>query len=347
MFTRLLNIKGVIEMCGIYMIKNNINGKMYIGQSKNINTRWIKHKTELNANRHANRHLQGSWNKYGSDSFSFLILEECLEDELNKKEQYYIEFYDSFNTGYNLDKGGNGVCGFKHTPEQLLKMRRIQSPLIVLQFDFNFNLVYRFEGGSSHARKEFGYSKDCIDRCCKHEGRQIHYKDSYWVYEDEYLHNDFSWDKYLKQISCVSIKRNKKNKENKKICQYTKNRELIKIWDSFTDIESAGFIRSQVNTICNKRRGKKTHRGYIWTYEDYNWEDGYFDNLEDAYKESIESKRKKIKQLNDNKEGVHIYNSLIEAALAMNLKTTSCIVRAAKNGKKSAGYFWEYADKNI
>ena len=334
-------------MCGIYMIKNNINGKVYIGQSKNIDIRWTKHKTELNANRHANKHLQGAWNKYGCDAFSFLILEECPDCELNKKEQYYIEFYNSFNTGYNLDKGGNGISGFKHTSEQILKMRRIQKPLIVLQFDLNFNLLDRFEGGSCHAGKELGYSKDCIDRCCRHQGRKISYKDSYWVYEDEYLSNNFSWEKYLKQIACVTIERNKKIKENKKICQYTTDRKLIKIWDSFTDIENAGFIRNQVNTICNKRKDKKTHIGNIWTYENYDWKDEYFDNLEDSYSKSIESKRKKIKQLNDNKECIHIYNSLAEATTAMNLKTTSCISRATKTGKKSAGYFWEYVDKNI
>lgn len=329
------------------MIKNNINEKVYIGQSKDINIRWTKHKTELNANRHANKHLQGSWNKYGSDAFSFLILEECLESELNEKEKYYINFYDSFNKGYNLDKGGNGICGFKHTPEQILKMRKIQNPLIVLQFDFDFNFLNRFEGGSSHAKKELGYSKDCIDRCCMHKGTKIFYKDSYWVYEEEYLDQNFSWEKYLNQIPCKIIKQNKNIKQNKKICQYTKDRKLIKIWNSFTDIENAGFIRNQVNTICNKRRNKKTHRGYIWTYEDYDWKDGYFDNLEDSYSKSIESKRKKIKQLNDKKECIYIYNSLAEATLAMNLKTTSCISRASKTGTKSAGYFWEYVDDNI
>ena len=204
------------------------------------------------------------------------------------------------------------------------------------------NLLHRYEGGVSHAGKKMGYSKDCIERCCMHKGRQIFYKNSYWVYEDEYLHKDFTWEKYLKQISCCLVQKRKDVKENKKICQYTKDRKLVKIWNSFSDIEKEGYTRNQVNTICNKRRGKKTHKGYIWTYEDYDWKDGYFDNLEDSYAQSIESKRKKVKQINDNNECVHIYNSLVEAASAMNLKKSSCITRAAKNHKKSAGFFWEY-----
>ena len=329
-------------MCGIYMIKNSINGKVYIGQSADIKKRWIKHKTALNSNKHVNRHLQGAWNKYGANAFDFYIVEECLESELNSKEKYYIKFYDSYKTGYNLNLGGDGICGFKHTKDQILKMRRIQSPLVVLQFDFDFNLIGRYEGGISHASKELGFSKDCIERCCKHAGKQIFYKNSYWVYEDEYLNENFTWEKYLKQIPCCLVQKQKNIKEKKKICQYTKERFLVKIWNSFSEIEDAGYTKNQVNTICNKRRGKKTHKGYIWTYEDYDWEDGYFDNLDDSYAQSIESKRKKIKQINDNNECVHIYNSLIEAANAMNLKTSSCIIRAAKTHKKSAGFFWEY-----
>ena len=33
---------------GIYCIENKVNNKKYIGQSKNINDRWYKHKNELN-----------------------------------------------------------------------------------------------------------------------------------------------------------------------------------------------------------------------------------------------------------------------------------------------------------
>ena len=68
-------------MCGIYMIKNQYNDKVYIGQSKDIKHRWSTHKTELNANRHVNRHLQGAWNKDGANMFAFENLEECNQDQ--------------------------------------------------------------------------------------------------------------------------------------------------------------------------------------------------------------------------------------------------------------------------
>ena len=47
----------VLIIVGIYMIRNINNDKKYIGQSRNITSRWTKHKCELNGNRHHNQHL--------------------------------------------------------------------------------------------------------------------------------------------------------------------------------------------------------------------------------------------------------------------------------------------------
>lgn len=51
-------------------------------------------------------------------------------------EKLFIQKYNTIENGYNLDAGGNGVPGFKHTKEQLEKMIKIQNPFPVLQFDF-------------------------------------------------------------------------------------------------------------------------------------------------------------------------------------------------------------------
>ena len=63
--------------CGIYMIQNKVNGKIYIGQSVNIEDRWGEHKYELNKGYHHNKHLQRSWNKDGQENFEFTIICEC------------------------------------------------------------------------------------------------------------------------------------------------------------------------------------------------------------------------------------------------------------------------------
>lgn len=96
-------------MVGIYKIQNLINGKCYIGQSKDIKKRWAGHrKTMLNQSDHSyNNPLYKSMRKYGIENFSFEVIEECLVSELNNKEKYYIQQYNSFFNGYNLTLGGD------------------------------------------------------------------------------------------------------------------------------------------------------------------------------------------------------------------------------------------------
>ena len=98
----------MIKLCGIYCIKNTVNDKVYVGQSKNIKARFYIHKSNLIRNNHSNPHLQKAWNREGESSFSFSILEECKESELDDKEKKYIEKYNSYKNGYNLTTGGKG-----------------------------------------------------------------------------------------------------------------------------------------------------------------------------------------------------------------------------------------------
>ena len=99
-------------MTGIYKITNMVNGKVYIGQSVDVEVRWRSHKSELRGNYHENPYLQNSWNKYGEDNFKFEIIESCNQEDLNKLEIYYIKEYNSYiraenSNGYNMTEGGD------------------------------------------------------------------------------------------------------------------------------------------------------------------------------------------------------------------------------------------------
>ena len=85
-------------MIGIYKITNIVNNKVYVGQSKDIESRWFQHMYALNHNWHDNRHLQNSWNKYGADKFTFSVIEECELDKLTEREQYWIDYYGGINS---------------------------------------------------------------------------------------------------------------------------------------------------------------------------------------------------------------------------------------------------------
>ena len=107
-------------LCGIYKITNNVNGKVYIGQSINIEARWKDHINTLNRNISHSVLLQRAWNKYGQENFSFEILELCSEDMLDDVEIKYIEFYDACRNGYNIESGGNkNKCMSESTKQKL------------------------------------------------------------------------------------------------------------------------------------------------------------------------------------------------------------------------------------
>lgn len=103
-FTLLLNI---ISMIGIYKIIIN-DYYIYIGQSVNIEGRWSDHLSELRRNKHCNKKLQNTYNKY-SNTIKFEILEECDVSELDNKEIYWIGYYRSYGTnhGLNMNLGGD------------------------------------------------------------------------------------------------------------------------------------------------------------------------------------------------------------------------------------------------
>ena len=91
----------------IYQIKNDINEKIYVGKTiRTLEVRFKEHKSRINER---NSHLYLAMRKYGVEHFSIEILEECEDNLLNEKEQYWIKKLNSYNNGYNETLGGEGL----------------------------------------------------------------------------------------------------------------------------------------------------------------------------------------------------------------------------------------------
>lgn len=83
---------------GIYKIQNQLNGKIYIGQSIHIEKRWQEHCKSSSQSL-----IAKAIQKYGKENFSFQILKECAENELDKFEEKYIKEFNSLApNGYNI-----------------------------------------------------------------------------------------------------------------------------------------------------------------------------------------------------------------------------------------------------
>lgn len=93
----------------IYKIINNINGKCYIGKTLgSIEKRWQEHQHDRLDSRCKDRPLYRALNKYGIENFSIEQVEECDENILSEREQYWIKYYNSYHYGYNATLGGDG-----------------------------------------------------------------------------------------------------------------------------------------------------------------------------------------------------------------------------------------------
>jgi group I intron endonuclease len=92
------------SVCGIYLLRNNVNGKVYVGQSVDICKRWYFHR--LSANRGDKSPLYSAMRKYGINEFSVQVLEECEVTKLDEREAYWMDFYEARERGYNLMPAG-------------------------------------------------------------------------------------------------------------------------------------------------------------------------------------------------------------------------------------------------
>ena len=100
------NIIGTTVKSGIYKITNQKDNCCYIGQAVDLATRWKSHaKCGLNIDTPAGNKLYKAMQEDGLWNFSFEVLEFCSSIELNEKEKYYIELYQSKDYGYNTLKG--------------------------------------------------------------------------------------------------------------------------------------------------------------------------------------------------------------------------------------------------
>ena len=93
----------------VYKITNTVTGDFYIGSSKNVKQRWMRHKCPSVWNRYPNKQLYQDMRKYGVDKFELQILEEVEIAHLKEKEQQFIEMlkpaYNSNRAnGWNIER---------------------------------------------------------------------------------------------------------------------------------------------------------------------------------------------------------------------------------------------------
>lgn len=218
------------QNCGIYKIENLINAKKYIGQSICISDRWKQHKADgFNAKSECyERPLYRAFRKYGLKNFSFEIIELCNSEELNEREIYWIKFYDSFNSGYNLTPGGNQST--KIIPEELYQL-----------WDEGYSIAELTE--------KFQVNPHTITKWLK-------------------TYDNYSKEEAFRRGGLRAKKKSLNKEKISKIVQYTLDGEVIKKWDSMKQARRELKLESTGDGISKCVNGLSySCGGFRWGYE--------------------------------------------------------------------------------
>lgn len=92
----------------IYAIQNQLNLKIYVGQTKDVKERWRKHRGKFARN---HGHLYDAMTKYGRENFTFTVIEEVEDADADSAESFWIMFFRSWDPeiGYNKTTGGKAT----------------------------------------------------------------------------------------------------------------------------------------------------------------------------------------------------------------------------------------------
>ena len=143
-------------MAVIYVIKNEKNGKMYVGATTtSIKKRWRYHCNDINDKRCRERKLYSALREYGKENFSIKEIETVSNDKRFEREKFWIEKLGTYENGYNETIGGVGK-GFLN--KQLSK--RIVD-------------AYRDKGSIKDACEEVGYTSFIVRKALVENGERI------------------------------------------------------------------------------------------------------------------------------------------------------------------------------
>lgn len=366
-------------MIGIYKIENKVNKKAYIGQSIHIEQRWLEHKQPSiynNPNHKSYSYaLYEAFRKYGIDNFEFSIIEECSKEQLNEREKYWIQYYDSYNNGYNMTLGGDGVAKEGIIPvyiyniqgQYIREFKNVQEAAKIL--NCNENSIYSAVSSKGlYLKYQWRYEK--VESLSYYEtdkhrpviafdlnGNKIKVydtikeamektKDSELKITSQcktkiYNNTRYQWRYYLENPNLEYISSSVDNSLHI-INQYDLNGNFIKTFSSLK--EAALELSLNVSNLTTTLKGlQKSYGGFLWS--------NYGEPAPMPYKDNrlnhiTSSNKRQIIQFTKQNELIQIYESAHEAARQIGKSKCANHITECCQGKRKTceGYIWKYKE---
>jgi group I intron endonuclease len=168
-------------MKDIYIIRNVINGKIYIGQSNNVEERWYKHVWDAK-NRITNMPLHEDIRLYGEDKFNYTVIEQCSDEIANDREQFWIKYFNATGpNGYNVIGRGvdnpNAIFD-KETLNNIINeimYSGLSNRKIAQKYNCSDTVIWAINNGEAYKDPNLSYPLKKSNRYDKEKIKQIKY----------------------------------------------------------------------------------------------------------------------------------------------------------------------------
>ena len=315
----------------IYLHRNKINGKSYVGQTVHQDN--LEKRTYTDGSGYKGKNKNGNdskfWRaiqKYGWDNFEHIILEKDIPTLklANEKEQYWINYYDSYNNGYNSTLGGDGAKGRTFSDEE----KKYRSEL----YSGSGNPMYGMRGELAPSY-----------------GRKLS-------------------DEAKKKISEANRGKIVSNETRKKLSETRKRMNLVGENSSMYGKHHTDDTKTRLSELASARMKNNELRGQISsTLKEYyknhdnsrkgkTWDDEHKKYMSELKKNDKENTHRLIQMSKENMIPVNQYdlhgnfikqfNSILEAEKetgANHVVIIRCCKRH-KNSKSAGGFQWRYAN---
>lgn len=176
---------------GVYIIKHNQSDKVYVGSSLDLYSRIRVHKTKLKNGTHINLKLRNFCSKYGFEGFEFSVLELCDKNNILEREQYWMDYYKSYDSGFNISKTSS--YPYKDLTQEQIEERkdRISKKRGRGVFVYDNKQLMLYFNSISECSRKLNINCSHIHNCCSNKEYNKKYKFNFVESSKEEISNYF------------------------------------------------------------------------------------------------------------------------------------------------------------
>lgn len=241
-------------MFTIYMIKNTLNGKQYIGQTRrDLKWRIADHLKCVEVG--MNTELYNSIRKHRWENFEVIVIDQSAktQEDLNRLETYYIDLYDTYEHGYNMCRGGDSnsmdAPEVRHHHDAVMRSDDVRNRISESM------KRYRANETSEQKRLHNLHSGEGQKRAFA-AGKVRHYKVPQHLEPD---HKQKLMDSHNKAVYCI-------NESGEVVAEFSRVRDAAKWWMDHGHVKVADWYGTGCGNIKKSANEDRYIYGLKWFY---------------------------------------------------------------------------------